>query len=210
MHLCPPSWEDAAAGILALQRTLIAALHGGDRKARLEACLARQIDLLVGTPAQNWYNHSPAAQAPYARLFAHLVERANSINKRDGPVCAILFLVSNAPSHLDTISCQLIAGRFVQECYTRQKINSHLVSLAGHMLVASLLKISCLSMTRDSARGSARSQKFSAISGQHDKHCKPAQPGHWASALPEPPCKCAIWQSYTALVVKGRVCVSLY
>lgn len=108
LHSRPPSWDDAAARILALQETLVAALHDGDRKAQLEACLARQLDLLVGTSTRDWYNHNPAVQAPYARLFAHLVVRARSINKRDGPVCAILFLVSNAPSYLDTISCQLI------------------------------------------------------------------------------------------------------
>ena len=58
--------------------------------------LRRQGTILAGNQTRDWYNQNSAAAPWYASLLIKIVSEACTIKKYEGPILAILFLVSLA------------------------------------------------------------------------------------------------------------------
>ena len=64
--------------------------------------------LLNSTSVQDWYNHNIASQPAYTSLVAAIATRATEVNKLDGPVLAVKFLVSSTAGEF---VCSLLADK---------------------------------------------------------------------------------------------------
>lgn len=88
-------WEAIELPLVTRREYIMSQLSDAPEKDKIEARLEQQINLLVGENSQRWYTHQPfTAQRWYASLLSTISSRLDKIMQHDGPVLAMLFLVS--------------------------------------------------------------------------------------------------------------------
>lgn len=87
----------------ALAHSLASSVTSSPSKAELRSGLKRQLQRFIGPAVKAWYHESQnlnTGAAPwYAGLLKKIESEARGIAEYEGPVLAILFLVSTAASH---------------------------------------------------------------------------------------------------------------
>jgi hypothetical protein len=95
-------WAQARGELCALADSLATSVRSSPSETELRSGLKRQVERFIGPAVKYWYDESQnlnTGAAPwYAGLLKKIESEARGIAKYEGPVLAILFLVSTAAS----------------------------------------------------------------------------------------------------------------